>query len=124
MSQHYVKTIVDGEPITVMLGWDRPLAGYFMVVMKPLEIFDEETGEAYVDEDYLYSNLNDPELNYGLSKKPHYFFTKLKDFDIDMPDEIFSIIEYDGKRNVGNLVKFYDLVEGVLHCCSDSESVD
>ena len=36
--------------------------------------------------------------------------------NIDMPDEIFSIVEHDGKYNVGNLVKFYDLVGGSLRC--------
>lgn len=124
MSQHYVNTVINGETITVMLGWDRPLSGYFMVVMKPFEMVDEETGETYSDEEYLYSNLNDSELKYGLSKKPRYFLAKLKEFNIDMPDEIFSIIEDDGKRNVGNLVKSYDLVDGALHCCNDGEPVD
>lgn len=109
MSQHFVNTKLNGEKIVVLLGWDRPLSGYFMVVTKPFERTDHE-GETYPDEEYLYSNLKDPNLKFGVSRQLEYFKKKLTEIAISIPDEIFHIIINDGKLNMGNDVHCYDVV--------------
>jgi len=114
MSQHYVYTQLDGEKVVVMLGWDRPLSGYFMVVIRPFEHTDED-GETYPDEEYLYSNIEDPNLRLGLSSRPTYFKEKLTELGITIPDKIFHIIDNDGQLNKGNDVHFYDIVNDTLH---------
>jgi hypothetical protein len=32
MSQHLYRTTREGQPISVLLGWDRPIGHYFMVI--------------------------------------------------------------------------------------------
>lgn len=113
MSQHYVYTELNGEKIIVLLGWDRPLSGYFMVVIKPIEKIDED-GESYTEDEYLYSNLEDRNLSFGLSQEPEYFKEILTKMAIVIPDEAFQIITNDGRLDVGNDVNFYDVVNGSL----------
>ena len=50
MSQHFYTSHYQGRTVTVLMGWDRPLQGYFMVVT-----FNR-------DDDPVYSNLDDPDL--------------------------------------------------------------
>jgi len=50
MSQHYFETTYANRPVTVTLGWDRPLGHFFMFI---------EKNDAAEDEvEILYSNLN------------------------------------------------------------------
>ena len=53
MSQHYFSTKHHGEAITVLLGWDRPLGHYFMVVErddpKPKEFRGSAAGIRWAD---------------------------------------------------------------------------
>lgn len=57
MSQHILNTIMGATaaPVTVMMGWDRPLQGFFCVVEGIEDGEDEDDG-------YIYSNLLDEEL--------------------------------------------------------------
>lgn len=90
MSQHVFKTTLDGEPVSVLLGWDRPLAYFFLVV--------EQLSEKN-DGIYLYSNLDDPgAVNCSLD----YFRQKLSELGISVPESMFIEAESDRKRNVGN----------------------
>ncbi len=118
MSQHYVSTQRDGENIEILLGWDRPLSGFFMVVSQQLEPACDCDPDGDLisgcEVKYFYSNLGDPELKHGFSNDPFYFKKKLVELNIEMPDEIFNIMLQDGLNNVGNAVRCYDLTDNVL----------
>ncbi len=92
MSQHYFHTKTpDHEPITVLLGWDRPLGHFFMVIESRSESAEDEC---------LYSNLNDPQ---ALLKAPlSYFREKLDAMGIKVPESMFSETLRDQAENVGN----------------------
>jgi hypothetical protein len=75
------------------MGWDRPLQGFFLVV-----ITDND------DEGLIYSNLDDPELIYcgGLPSELEYFRNVLVSLDIAVPARMLTEIESDGEVNCGN----------------------
>jgi hypothetical protein len=100
MSQHYFKTSYQGQAITVLMGWDRPLQGHFLVVEK-----DDVKEDAFV-----YSNLLDPALNgyRGLPPSLEYFKTKLSELGLTVPERMIREIEADRSANVGNRHVWYD----------------
>jgi hypothetical protein len=72
MSQHYFDTSLGDEPITVMLGWDRPLQGYFMLI------------ESTQRDGYIYSNLEDIDLVKcgGFASSLDYFIDKMRELGV------------------------------------------
>lgn len=114
MSRHSVCTTRNDEDVCVTVGWDRPLSGFFMDVTRTIEFTDEDDGVTYQDDEYIYSNLEDPNLPMGLSLDLNYFKLKISDLNIELPDEIFTIVENDGVKNVGNLFAFYEFSGGSL----------
>ncbi len=99
MSQHYFETHHKGFPITVMLGWDRPLCYFFMTIRKPAELID--SAMQVEDEDFLYSNLHEEDpFGHGLD----YYRAVLGHFRIDVPDSMFTEVQKDYAGNVGNRV--------------------
>lgn len=51
MSRHYFETTYKDHPVTVFLGWDRPLGHYFLVIEKQVDFVDPDvTG---FDDQYL-----------------------------------------------------------------------
>lgn len=92
MSQHHFSTTHENRPILIVLGWDRPLQGYFMTVER-LDV-DESS-----DEDrYLFSNLEWIE-SYPLALAP--FLNELKKRSIGLPSEIREEVESDGSQDAG-----------------------
>jgi len=41
MSRHYFDTFHKGFSVTVLLGWDRPMNYFFLVIEKPTELIDD-----------------------------------------------------------------------------------
>lgn len=99
MSQHCFETHHKGFPITVMLGWDRPLRYFFMTIRKPAELIDNTM--KVEDEDFLYSNLHE-EDPFGHSLD--YYREVLGHFHIDVPSSMFTEVQKDYAGNVGNRV--------------------
>ena len=95
MSQHYFSTTHEGRPITVTLGWDRPLGHYFMVIER-----DEAGGSL------LYSNLRE-KRPFAMSLGD--FKTKLVELTIQVPASMFEQIERDQAFDVGNRYVRYAL---------------
>lgn len=97
MSQHYFETSHKGFPITVQLGWDRPMQYFFMVIRKPIDLIDEAM--KVEDDDFLYSNWheNDP-FGHDL----HYYCEVLRHFRITVPESMFIEVQHDADRNTGN----------------------
>lgn len=92
MSQHFYTSHYQGRTVTVLMGWDRPLQGYFMVVT-----FNR-------DDDPVYSNLDDPDLIPWMGFPPTLepFVRKVDALGLQIPHEIFEQVELDGVFNVGN----------------------
>jgi hypothetical protein len=96
MSQHYFNTVHQGEPVTVVLGWDRPLGHFFMVV--------ERREPAPDQDDYLYINLDEPgAFDLGLD----HFKAKLSELGIEVPQTMFEQVAIDGEMRAGNRVVVY-----------------
>lgn len=106
MSQHTFRTIRNGEPVEVLLGWDRPLSRYFMVV--------ETEAQAASDKDaYLYDNMSDPASLRGETGLDHYR-AKLTELGIEVPESLFIEVQIDANLNTGNRVVQHD-ADGTLH---------
>src|SRR5688500_1410593 len=94
MSQHYYSTTYKGMPVTVMMGWDRPLGYYFMIV----ELTENEDS-TLPDNVYVYSNLNDAT---PFANSLDDYRKKLLNLGIVVPESMFVEVELDGMLNVGN----------------------
>lgn len=107
MSQHYFNTTHEGQPVQVLLGWDRPLGNFFLVIEKLSEgqTAEEESDDEDEDDGYLYSNLND-ENSFGHDLD--YYKAKLKELGITVPETMFEQILTDQACNVGNRHVLYE----------------
>ncbi len=107
MSQHHYACTWQGRPISIMMGWDRPLQGFFMVIeFDDAGGQDEENEEAWL----LYSNLNDPVLapTSGMASSCEYFQEKLSALGVRVPAQMIEAVDQDGKTNAGNREAWYD----------------
>ncbi|MBQ4840015.1 hypothetical protein [Pseudoalteromonas luteoviolacea] len=89
MSRHYFNTEYQGNAITVLIGYDRPLGGFFMVIEN-----------ASQEEDlYIYSNLYE-QVTHPKSLEPYK--SKLDQLGIFVPVEMLLEVEADGAALMGN----------------------
>ena len=97
MSQHSFSTTLEGRPVIVVVGYDRPLRGFFCFVEK-CDIDGED------EDEFVYSNLNDLKLGscYGLSKSLDYLKGVLQELGLQVPASMFEQSELDMLGNVGN----------------------
>jgi len=95
MSQHSFNTTLEGRPVIVVVGYDRPLRGFFCFVEK---CDADDDGDEFV-----YSTLNDLKLAscYGLSKSLDYFKGVLHELGLRVPTSMFEQSELDMLGNVG-----------------------
>lgn len=94
MSQHYYDTQTSsGRNVQVLMGWDRPLQQFFLVV-EDMDQSDEE------QDPHLYSNLDDAG-SLGLTDLG-YFLNKLKELGITIPERMVNEIQADCCMNMGN----------------------
>ncbi len=99
MSQHYFEANHDGLPVTVTLGWDRPLRCFFMTIEKHLDETDIEGKDQHESEGFVYSNLKESS---AFKNCLNYYKTKLDEFGISVPKSMFEQVETDSMFNVGN----------------------
>jgi hypothetical protein len=117
MSQHYFETTYNGQPVTVTLGWDRPLRHYFMVIQQhALETQGDDQSalgnDRAMDEDeneddsdgYIYSNLNERD---AFSKSLNDYRKVLQTMGIVCPATMFDQVELDQCFSVGNRFVWY-----------------
>lgn len=88
MSQHIFHTQHNDKPVTVQIGYDRPLGHYHMVVFEPGQ-----------EDDPIYSNL-DQEDAFGMSLDDYR--AALSDMGIAVPESMFEQTELDAANRVGN----------------------
>lgn len=97
MSRHYFDTTHNGFPITVILGWDRPMDYFFLMIQKPAELIDDTA--MVEDDDFLYSNLHERDpFGHDLD----YYREVLRHFQIVVPESMFIQSERDQEMNTGN----------------------
>jgi len=95
MSQHRLRTSAIGaHSVEVLIGWDRPMSGFFAVV-STLDSDDDEGGT-------LYCNL-DERLNQDVHPQDFDFFSpRLAALGIVLPEDIVQAVKQDGVETVGN----------------------
>ncbi|OZC34936.1 hypothetical protein B9Q17_00095 [Marinobacter vinifirmus] len=99
MSRHFFKTLYQGKPATVLLGYDQPLNGFFMVI--------EEDGQE--SDEYIYSNLFD-EVSHPSTLEPYR--KRLNELGIFVPIEMIMEVEADGAARMGNKNVYHSIVNG------------
>jgi hypothetical protein len=97
VSQHYYETAAKDRELRILAGWDRPLQGFFLVIM-------DSDGEV------LASNL---ELPVSHPKNFSEFKPFLDKYGIVLPDEMVDEIIDDGASNMGNRVVWHYVIDGV-----------
>jgi len=96
MSRHYFKTSHEGSPITVLIGWDRPMNNFFLVIEKPAELVGNSMAF-----DFLYTNLQERDpFNHDLD----YYRAVLRHFQIVVPESMFIEVQRDFEKKIGNRV--------------------
>jgi hypothetical protein len=95
VSAHYFDTIQGDHAVRVTLGYDRPLDYFHLTI--------ERTSDFVTDEDqFVYCNLEDPELPCGQCEDLEYYRIKLQELGITVPESIFRETELDSINRVGN----------------------
>lgn len=117
MSQHlFPATTATGRAVQVLIGYDRPLNGFFLVVTDTdldsvaLTAVVEGDDDDHVVEAVVYSNLDDVELYDlgGLTCDLGYFKAKLSQLGIALPASIETELHEDRRQRVGNRICCYD----------------
>lgn len=108
MSQHRFNTMRNSLPISVMIGWDRPL-GYFFLVIEGEDQFPELKEDDDEDDEFdgtIYSTLFE-ERPFSTSLED--IKQKLLQFDITIPEAMFEQAQSDRASNVGNRFVKYNI---------------
>lgn len=90
MSRHSIRATIAGKEATIVIGWDRPLEYYHMVIE--------------LDGEYIWSNLN---LVEGTSfTNPDFYHAVLEGFGVVLPTALRDELECDRLESPGaNKVK-------------------
>lgn len=91
MTRHIFCTEYFGRPITILMGWDRSLQGFFMLIE-----FVTEAREAAI-----YSQLTDPDLKAsgGFADDLAPFIRALKRLALTVPESMLQELRLDGMLN-------------------------
>lgn len=97
MSQHYFHTALQGEPITVLMGWDRPLSRFFLVV--------ERQSPGPGQDDYIYLSDMDPAAERHM---PSDYARKLEQLGINLPASVLEQVTKDWMTFGANRIVTHD----------------
>lgn len=125
MSQHLVHAVYGSEPVQVLMGFDRPLNGFFLVVERLVD--RSETGSSADAEEtgaYVYSNLEDGRLPTGMARDVGFLDQVLKELGIAVPRVMLEEVARDGALRVGNKQCWYDSTGAVLKGRPGSRETD
>ncbi len=95
MSQHSFDAIYQGQPVSIMMGWDVSTQSYFMVI----EVPDED--------EPIYSNLDD----IGVTQDLSYYQGVLKRLGLSVPSQMLEEIAEDAKNNIQNKCVGHEITE-------------
>lgn len=85
-------THITKDGMILEVGYDSPMDYVFVQVLK--------------NNDYLYSNINDCEINFTHQIDFAYFDTKMKELGIEIPEELKVKVLTDRANYIGNLESF------------------
>lgn len=105
MSQHYFQTEHNGSPVTVQLGWDRPLQRFYMSVERG-QSEHREAADDDQDDGFLYTSHAD--LQAMSCQDMDYFVRKLKELGIEVPESMFQEARTDAALGVSNRQVVYE----------------
>ena len=93
------------DQVRVQLGWDKPMAEYYLVVFAEEDIeSDDEEGEPSPEEVVVYSNLDDPRG----SRRGLDYFRKVADYlGCEIPEVMWQEAYADRESNVINRIVYY-----------------
>lgn len=94
MSRHYFDCHCKGQPVQVVIGYDRALREFF------LQIVSRHSAEGSDDSSYLYASIADPAFCGDLEACREV----LEGFGIVPPESVLQAVRADAEGNVGNLV--------------------
>lgn len=110
MSHHIFQTALNGRPVTVDLGRDRPLQYVFMTVsFQDLKDHPDDDSSPY-----LYSNLDDENLPIQGPLSVEYFQDRLTELGISVPSIMLQSVQDDQDQDVGNKTVEYQ-ADGNFH---------
>lgn len=100
MSQHIARLECEkvGGHARVQLGWDKPLAEYYLVV------FAEEDAQCDNEDGIVYSNLDDPRSR---GQELDYFKAIASNLGCEVPDAMWRAAYQDREVNAVNKIVFY-----------------
>ena len=116
MSQHIFKTTYEGYPVTVMMGWDRPLQDYFLTITMEPTMESSSVNEMCGCGHKCWDNtgLDQPQIVYdsGIDDASKgegldYYKTTLLELGIEVPSVMFKHVHHDLGFNVGNRICKY-----------------
>lgn len=89
MGQHILKTTcnLSDKPITVLMGYEHPMGGYFMVIE-----YDYQEDEDEFSHEFIFSNL-DEKVSYP--DNIDGYLIKLGELGIDIPDVMLANVIED-----------------------------
>lgn len=93
MSQHFFQATLNNRPVQILIGWDRPLQGFFMTITR-LDAADDESEVLF---DSASASLRFPR---GLAR----FRKKLAELGIKPPAGLFEAVSADARGNAGNRI--------------------
>lgn len=100
MSQHIVRLKCEkaGGHVRLQLGWDKPLAEYYLVV------FAEADAQCDNEEGLVYSNLDDSRSR---GQDLEYFKATARNLGCEVPEVMWQAAAEDRKVNAVNKIVFY-----------------
>lgn len=96
MSRHFLKAVINNDPVEIQIGWDAPLQYFYLVIEK------DSDGDIP-----FYSNIFDDERGVG---ELNYFIKLLSKWKIKLPDQLIKSLEDDRINNTMNTDINWDLV--------------
>ncbi|MBK6616507.1 hypothetical protein [Ottowia sp.] len=102
---------MNGRVVSVLMGFDRPLQGFFLVIEDDAPPPAVRAGQEEDEDEYVYSNLNDEALErwMGLPPTMDHFVAKLSELGIAVPQLMIDEVLKDKEGNVGNRHVSYDM---------------
>jgi hypothetical protein len=94
MSQHHFSLIHEGVETHVLMGWDKPTQGYFLVIEKDSD-----------DDEPFWSNLNRCTDPHPKTLDP--FIKVLKELNIEVPQNMITAVKKNGLDNAENEEVWY-----------------
>lgn len=103
MSQHRFST----SQYDVLCGWDRPLQCFFLVIDHHFDLDDDDLDEYDFDDEFVYSNLLDQNINEPLDTFDYFASILIDRFEIEIPHGLIDALDEDKSNNAGNAVRYW-----------------